>query len=150
MKRKKFKKNYNNFNFTIIHFYRWNFLLIGQVVFWEHQERRQQFKLGVGLPAETTLSLVEAQRTQGLLVPAGYETTGSVSQITITYEVELVPNDDGAVGAEATLSVTHGVLGSPLINVSIVIPNSTVIVGGATVFVYVSITLTEPANQRRI
>lgn len=104
-------------------------------------------QVGVGLPAETTLSLAETQRTQGALVPAGYETTGSVSQIVITYEVELVPNQEAALGAEAIIEVTHGTLASPLLNVNIVIPNSVVVVGGAKALVYVSITLTEPANQ---
>ena len=84
-------------------------------------EETPAIQVGVGLPAETTLSLVEAQRTQGLLVPVGYESVGSVSQIVITYEVELVPNEEGAVGAEALLTVTHGALASPLLNVNIVV-----------------------------
>ena len=103
--------------------------------------------VGVGLPAETTLSLVEAQRTCGHLVPAGYEREGSVSQIVITYEVELVATDEGANGAEAVLTVTHAPLANSLLNVQIFVPTSAVIVGGDKVFVYVTIILTEPANQ---
>lgn len=103
-------------------------------------------QIGVGLPSETTLSLAEAQRTFGALVPAGYEREGSVSEIVITYEVELVATDDGAVGTEATLNVTHGTLASPLLNVNISVPVTKIVAGGAKVFVYVTITLSEPEN----
>lgn len=106
-----------------------------------------QIEVGVGLPAETQLSLVEAQRTSGKLVPSGYETTGSVSDIVIVYEVTLVATDEGATGAVATLTVEYGVLASDLLNVDISIPDSEVIVGGNSVNVTITITLDEPQNQ---
>ena len=105
-----------------------------------------QRNIGVGESVQTNLSLLEAQRTQGKLVPLGYETTGSVSEIIITYQVYLDDTEEGSFGAIATLQVNAGVLENPLLNVNITQSNSQIVAGGNMVEVYVSITLDEPAN----
>ncbi len=103
--------------------------------------------IGVGSEETTTIDLTETQRTQGVLVPAGYEETGSVSEIVITYSVLLVADEEGAEGAIATLSVDYGVLPHELLNVEIELSSDTIVAGGDAVTVTVSITLTEPADE---
>jgi hypothetical protein len=105
-----------------------------------------EITIGSGCEATTTLDLVEEEKTQGNLVPAGYEEVGSVSEIVVTYSVTLLA-DEGAEGAEATLTVTYGTLPSDLINVEIELSSTTIIAGGSTVTVTVTITLTEPADE---
>ena len=105
-----------------------------------------QINIGIGESVQTNLSLLEAQRTQGNLVPLGYEAAGSVSEIVITYEVYLDAIEEGSFGAVANLQVNVGILASPLLNVNITKSSTQIIAGGNMVEVYVSITLDEPAN----
>ena len=128
------------------------FLLTGGIfAYWasevsgDAEAENMDITIGVGESLTTTLSLAEAQRTQGSLVPAGYETVGSVSEIVITYHVYL-DADEGAIGTPATVTVSHGVLPNALLNVDIAISSSQIIAGGDMVVVTVSVTLDEPAN----
>ena len=105
-----------------------------------------QITIGVGESVQTTLSLAEAQRTQGSLVPVGYEKAGSVSEIIITYEVVLEATEDGSQGAFAVLTATHGVLPNTLLVVEITLASDEIVAGGDLVEVFVSIKLTEPQN----
>lgn len=105
-----------------------------------------QINIGVGSSVETTVSLSEVARTQGSLVPLGYEEVGSVSEIVITYEVFLEANQDGANGTLANLQVTVGILPSDLLNVEVTQTSTQIVAGGEKVDVRVTITLDEPAN----
>jgi len=112
----------------------------------DNENTNPQINIGIGESVQTNLSLLEAQRTQGSLVPVGYEALGSVSEIVITYEVYLEATDEGSLGAVATLETVVGTLASPLLNVNVTQSNSQIVAGGNMVEIYVSVTLDEPAN----
>lgn len=103
--------------------------------------------IGAGEEKTTTISLSEVQKTEGKLVPVGYEQEGSVSQIVVTYNVTLQADELGSNGAEAVLSITHSTLPSSLIVVVIEQSSSSITAGGSPVTVTVKISLTEPANE---
>lgn len=104
--------------------------------------------IGQGETATTTISLNEASKTQGKLVPAGYGNGGTnVEEIVIVFEVALLADQAGASGAEANLVVTIIETGHALINAAIDAYEPTIVAGGPAVVVQIRITLTEPANQ---
>ena len=103
--------------------------------------------IGVGETVYTTLNFDEYEKTEGVLVPAGFEEEGvSVSEIVIKYYVQLEDTDAGSTGAVATLDVTHGEIPSPLLNVEIELSSQAITAGGDSVEVTVRVTLDEPAN----
>lgn len=114
----------------------------------DEEQENPQITIGVGQSLETTLSLAEVQSTAGVLVPAGFESAGHVSAIVKVYEVTLLPSQDGANGAIATLTVQSGTLPNPLLVVTITQNSSTIVAGGALVQVTVTITLTEPSTPQ--
>lgn len=105
-----------------------------------------EITIGAGQTITTMLSLQESQITQGRLVPMGYETSDSVSQIVVVYQIYLESVEEGSEGASAMLTAAHGVLPNPLLNVYITLSSSQIVAEGASVEVVVTVTLDEPAN----
>lgn len=108
--------------------------------------------IGVGDEIETEVDWNEVSRTQGVLVPVGYEKSGSVSKIVIVYNVALVETEteDVALGdvVDFTVTINRGDL-HDLVNVEVLAYSPVITVGGEAVQVTVEVTIDEPANREK-
>jgi len=106
--------------------------------------------IGVGDEVETEVDWSEVSRTQGVLVPVGYEKSGSVSKIVLVYSVQLVEieTEDVALGdvVDFTVTVNRGDL-HDLINVEVLAYSPVITIGGEEIEVTIEVTIDEPANR---
>lgn len=144
------RKNLNKVSLILLLF---SFLLTGVMfAYWANSVSGDQTELantitiGAGEELTTTINAQEVFKTTGKLVPVGYESEGSVSEIQIKYNILLSPNEAGASGVVANLQVTYESLDSPLLIVNITTTSEEIVADGEAVIVTVKITLQEPQN----